>query len=75
MNERAPHTTRRSRNRPGGTFFECRADTGLSVADLRVRLAAVLDELEAGDAGVDLAIELLLQLLEDLDLVAAEIAT
>jgi hypothetical protein len=32
-----------------------------------VRLASVLDELEAGDAGIDAAVELLLVLLEDLD--------
>lgn len=40
---------------------------GLQAADLRVRIASVLDELEAGDAGIDAAVELLLRLLEDLD--------
>jgi len=43
------------------------AQHGLQLADLRIRLAGVLDELEAGDAGVDAAVELLLSLLEDLD--------
>lgn len=44
---------------------------GLQGADLRVRLASVLDELEAGDAGIDAAVEILLRLLEDLDREAA----
>jgi hypothetical protein len=44
---------------------------GLQAADLRVRLASVLDELEGGDAGIDTAVEILLVLLEDLDRTAA----
>jgi hypothetical protein len=70
-----PSARRRSRWLLGERHFEDSASVGLSAVDLRLRLAAVLDELEAGDAGIDAAVELLLRLLEDLDYVAAERTT
>jgi hypothetical protein len=67
MNERTPLFAGRSRKTSGQASSEGNTQHGLQTGDLRVRLASVLDELEAGDDGIDATVEILLRLLEDID--------